>query len=291
VDEYKYITRSDITDHIGNNEDNSTVSTDSNSIDLYKQVSWLEKILGVERGGRNREYKNEVRSLSQKDSAIEQKLQEEMELKAVANRTTQSRKDKFVGTNEDQEHVGKCLRNEVSSLKAQLIFEKIKSETAESDVKAALSSVLNLGIVCKKKDEEIAELTRANKMLSKRQGQLENDLMSRLQENDVLRSRILTLTNDCSTKERTLMLALAQLKSLSENVYHAHKQLEDEKKGKHNEVEALQFSLDDMSRQTLNISRKLHEVESENDSLRLKVRRLKMEKEQSQQMRRAARGF
>jgi peptidoglycan hydrolase CwlO-like protein len=74
-------------------------------------------------------------------------------------------------------------------------------------------------------------------------------------------------------------------------MYSTQKQLEEEKKRRHGEVEALQFSLDDVSRQMLNMGKKMHTLESDNESLRMELKRLRAEKEQTQRMRRSARGF
>jgi hypothetical protein len=267
------------------------LSEESDPAELYERVKWLEKVLGVGRGGANRAFENEISNLKEKLHIVEQRLEEEMELKSAADKTVNILQAKLGGLNEEQALVDKCLRNEVSSLKSQLSFEKIKSETAESDVKAALSSVLDLGLACEKKDEEIAELLKTNQRSLKRQEQLENDLVACAQSNDELRARVLALANIGSTKEHTLISALAELKTLSENMYHVQKQLDDEKKGRRDEVEALQFSCDDMSRQVLNMSKKMHALEGENDSLRMEVKRLRAEREQTQRMRRSARGF
>ncbi|KAL7522992.1 hypothetical protein ACHAWX_007728 [Stephanocyclus meneghinianus] len=269
----------------------TTLSQESDPSLLYERIKWLEKILGVGRGGANKAFENEILSLREKLWIVEQRLEEEMELKALANQTALSLRTKLGGLNEEKELVDKFLRNELSNLKSQLAFEKVKTETAESDVKAALSSVLDLGLACEKKDEEIAQLRKANKEMLDRQKLLENDLLACAQGNDALRSRVLALANDGSTKEHTLASALTQLKSLSENFYHLRKQLEDEKKGRHDEVTSLQFSLDDMSRQMLSMSRKTNILESENADLRSQLKRLREEKEQTQRMRRSARGF
>ncbi|KAL3802606.1 hypothetical protein HJC23_011930 [Cyclotella cryptica] len=258
---------------------------------LYERVKWLEKILGVGRGGANKAFETEILVLREKLSIVEQRLEEEMELKALANRTALSLRTKLGGLNEEKELVDKCLRNEILSLKSQLAFEQVKTQTAESDVKAALSSVLDLGLACEKKDEVIADLRKANKEMLERQSLLENDLLACAQGNDALRSRVLALASDGSTKEHTLTSALTQLKSLSENFYKVQKQLEDEKKERHDEVTSLQFSLDDMSRQMLSMSRKMNILETENADLRNQVKRLREEKEQTQKMRRSARGF
>jgi hypothetical protein len=282
---------SGLREYLANNNGGSSLSADSNAAELFERVQWLEKVLGVGRGGANRAFENEIYDLKGKLDIVEQRLQEEMELKAMANKTIKSLQAKLGGLNEERELVDKCLRNEVSSLKSQLAFEKIKSETAESDVKAALGSVLDLGLACEKKDAEIAELTRANQQSLKRQAQLQSDLVACAQGNDALRARVLALASDGSTKEHTLISALAQLKSLSENMYSTQKQLEEEKKRRHGEVEALQFSLDDVSRQMLNMGKKMHTLESDNESLRMELKRLRAEKEQTQRMRRSARGF
>jgi hypothetical protein len=264
---------------------------ESDATELYDRVKWLEKVLGVGCGGANRAFENEISNLKEKLRIVEQRLEEEMELKSAADKTVQTLQAKLGGLSEEQALVDKCLRNEVSSLKSQLRFEKIKTETAESDVKAALSSVLDLGLACEEKDEEIAELTKAKQRLLKRQEQLESDLVSCAQSNDELRARVLALANIGSTKEYTLISALAELKTLSENMYHVQKQLDEEKKGRRDEVEALQFSCDDMSKQVLNMSKNMHTLESENDTLRMEVKRLRAEREQTQRMRRSARGF
>ena len=268
-----------------------SLSATSDPSELHERVKWLEKVLGVNRGGANRAFEDTIIELKQKLSIVEQRLEEEMELKSTANNLVQSLQAKLGGLNEEKVLVDRCLRNQCSSLKSQLAFEKIKAETAESDVKAALASVMDLGLAIEKKEETIAELTKINQQSSKRQAQLESDLVSCAQSNDNLRSRLASMAQDKSTKDNTLSSALGQLKTLSEKMYHIQKELDDEKKGRRDEVEALQFSLDDVSRQMLNMSKKMHSAETENESLRREVKRLKAEKEQTQKMRRSARGF
>ena len=269
-----------------------TVSAKSEEAELRDRVKWLEKVLGIGTGGANRAFENEISDLKRKLYIVEQRLEEEMELKAAAKKTAQSLQSKLKGLNEQSVLADNhCLQSEVTRLQSQLECEKIKTEQAESDVKAALSSVLDLGIVCEKKDEEIAELMKANQQSLNRQADLERELLTCAKGNDELRFQLASLASAGSTKEHTLTSALNQLKSLSENFYHTQKQLEVEKTARRNEVEALQYSLDDCSRQMLILSGKVHTLEADNDSLRINIKRLVMEKEQNKKMKRSARGF
>lgn len=132
---------------------------------------------------------------------------------------------------------------------------------------------------------------KANQQSLNRQAELERELLTCAKGNDELRFQLASLASAGSTKEYTLTSALNQLKSLSENFYHTQKQLEVEKTARRNEVEALQYSLDDCSRQMLILSGKVHTLEADNDSLRINIKRLVMEKEQNKKMKRSARGF
>ena len=278
-------------EYFGDVNANSSLSERSDPTELYERVKWLEKVLGVNHGGANKAFECEIIDLKEKLSIVERRLEEEMELKAVANKTVKTLQASLGGLNEEKTLVDKCLRNEVSSLKSQLKFHKMKADTAESDVKAALASVLDLGIACERKDAEITKLAKEHEQSLERQRQLENDLVACAEGNDALRSRVLALVSDGSTKEHTLISALTQLKSLSENFYHTKIQLEEEKNKRRDEVEALQFSLDDVSRKMVLQDKKMHTLESANECLRAELMKLRTEKEQTQRMRRSARGF
>ena len=278
-------------EYIDNGNTVSSYSERSDPTELYERVKWLEKVLGVNHGGANKAFECEIIDLKEKLSIVERRLEEEMELKAAANNTIKTLQANLGGLNEEKSLVDKCLRNEVSSLKSQLKFHKMKADTAESDVKAALASVLDLGIACEQKDAVIAELKKEQEQSLERQQKMEIDLVACAEGNDALRSRVIALVSDGSTKEHTLISALAQLKSLSENFYYTQIQLEDERNKRRDEVEALQFSLDDVSRKMVMQDKKLHTLESANENLRKELITLRAKKEQMQRMRRSARGF
>ena len=58
----------------------------------------------------------------------------------------------------------------------------------------------------------------------------------------------------------------------------------------HIEVSSLMWSLDDMSCQMLKLSKKVNELQTENDDLRDETKRQRLEKQRSMTFRRAARG-
>jgi len=280
---------------------------------LRERVKWLEKILGFGRGA-NHMFEEEIHNLKEKLAILERRLEEEMLLKEEANQKSLALTTGIKAAQAVHKNTEECLRQKVQSLESEVESEKLKQHDESkryeelSRDQAAVEESLRQQIQCLEKriaekdaaaemqqelkaqasNEEMKRLKRTNKKLLQRQQIIEKELVTCAKGNDSLRGRILTMASEASSKEQTLTAALSQLKSLSESYYSVNRGLKHEQITRHDEVSSLQWSLDDMSCQML--SKKVNELQTENDDLRDELRRQRLEKQRSMAFQRAARG-
>jgi DNA repair exonuclease SbcCD ATPase subunit len=166
---------------------------------------------------------------------------------------------------------------------------KIEDETREAKKQVFALQVSQIDVI-KVENETTDDLRRINKELLKKQKAIERELASCAKDNGNLRGCLLSHASDASAKEQTLSSALSQLKSLSENYYQVTQSLEYEKNARADEVTSLQWSLDDVSRQMVLLSKAVNELQSENHLLRSDLKRQILERQRSLLFHRGARG-
>ena len=176
------------------------------------------------------------------------------------------------------------LEQQIASLTSQLQAEK------ESAAELATNAKAQLNTLTKTKDAKLKDLERSNKELCQKRKRVQKELVSCATDNDKLRSRLVSLANETNKKDQTLSTALSQLKSLSETYYSTEQSLKREEAAHRDDVASLQWSLDDMSRQMLLLTEKVHELQNDNIGLRNELKRQKLEKQRSTTFRRGARG-
>jgi cell division protein FtsB len=139
----------------------------------------------------------------------------------------------------------------------------------------ALAQEVNQSITTMK-DET---LERTNKKLLQKQKRLEYELQSCTTDNHTLRQCLLSHVSDVSAKEQTYAFALSQLNSLSNCHYELLQSLNYEKHERKAEVTTLQLKLDNMSRQMVQLRKQVHDLQSENDMLKYKRRKQRLEEQ------------
>ena len=294
-------------------------SDDNETVKLQERIKWLEKILGFGRGA-NSIYEDEIADLKERLSILERRLEEEMAMKEQAAMRALALTTDIEAAQTVHRNVEQCLRKKNSHLENELDLmqkeeaamqkEKVKEDASVEKellqqikyLESQLEEVKNTSIenaatakaetdeTLHMKDREMEKLRQTNEDLAKKQHELEKELASCAKDNDGLRVRVLSIADESSTKQTTLSTALSQLKSLSEKYYRVKQSLTREENARKDEVSSLQWSLDDMSRQMLTLTSKVHDLQTENDEQTDELRRARLEKVRSNAFRRAARG-
>jgi chromosome segregation ATPase len=263
---------------------------------------FLEKTVWLDRG-KEKEYKDGIRALKEEleeEIALNKELTHkvfelkrdtetahEVHTKAEENMSLTVEGLAFELESEKNERAMTIQAHSLvmQSLQSQMLWHKSK---IEDDTKAL--QVSQIEVSNEAENETTEELRRINKDLLKKQKAIERELASCAKDNDNLRGCLLSHASDASAKEQTLSSALSQLKSLSENYYQVTQSLEYEKNARADEVTSLQWSLDDVSRQMVLLSKAVNELQSENHLLRSDMKRQSLERQRSLLFHRGARG-
>ncbi|KAL7469928.1 hypothetical protein ACHAXS_010197 [Conticribra weissflogii] len=224
--------------------------------------------------------KESNKEMEEKLDEIFNLLEEEIRLKESAQQKAFDLTLEIDAIAKTKNCVEECLGDRIKRLESQL--EQMKRANADyEDMKNELTA----------KNSKLDELKKLNSSLCEMRAEIESELRSSKKENESLREKLLALKEESNIKENTLSAALAELKSLSEEQFKTQEELRNERERRQDEVSSLQFSLDDISTEMLKMSQKTHDLECENDELKLELRRIKSENESSNSMRRAARGY
>jgi hypothetical protein len=269
---------------------------------ISDRVKFLEKTVWLDRG-KEKEYKDEIRALKEEleeEIALNKELTHKVfELK----RDTETAHEVHTKTEENMRLTVEGLAFELESEKSEramtiqehsLVMQSLQSQMSwhkskiEDDTKAL--QVSQIEVSNEAENETTEELRRINKELLKKQNAIERELASCANDNDNLRGCLLSHASNASAKEQTLSSALSQLKSLSENYYQVTQSLEYEKNARTDEGTSLQWSLDDVSRQMVLLSKAVNELQSENHLLRSDMKRQSLERQRSLLFHRGARG-
>ncbi|KAL3799709.1 hypothetical protein ACHAW5_005044 [Stephanodiscus triporus] len=270
---------------------------------LQDPVNLSEEIIGLDRRD-GKHYKSEFNDLMEQKTMLEHRLEEQMALNEELNQKALAFTTYAEAAREVHKQAEECLRSKIKGLESELESERSKHtktihghssvvQSLQSQIswhKSQLDDYEKVNADAKVKDMNLEELRRINKGLSKKQKLIERELVSCANDNDNLRLCLLSHASDAAAKEQTLSSALSQLKSLSERYYQVTQSLEYEKNARQDEVTSLQWSLDDVSRQMVLLSKTVNELQSENGFLRNEIKRQSLERQRSFLFRRGARG-
>jgi hypothetical protein len=307
---------SNLSDRVRMPGKSQALKKDSMLESISDRVKFLEKTLWLDRG-KEKEYKDKIRALKEERSMFEIRLEEEIALnKELIHKVFELKRDTETAhevNKKAEENIRlkvECLASELESEKSEramiiqehslvvqrlqpqmsLHMSKIEDETREAKKQVFALQVSQIEVSNEVENETTEELRRINKELLKKQKAIERELASCAKDNSNLRGCLLSHASDASAKEQTLSSALSQLKSLSENYYQVTQSLEYEKNARTDEVTSLQWSLDDVSRQMVLLSKAVNELQSENHLLRSDLKRQILERQRSLLFHRGARG-
>lgn len=259
-----------------------------------------ENMSGVEKVG-SHVSRSESRDLKEKLAILERRVEQEMLLKEEAVQKTLALTATIEAAEIEHTRVEGCLQRKVSALESENSKQddKWQGHSAKEEMSRQRIQCLESQLEVEReriaaRDAEIPANTASAEaeleQLKRNQRNAKKELASCAKDNDALRGRLLSLASEASMKDQTLSTALSQLKSLSENYYHVDQVLQRVKMKRHEEVAALEWSLDDMAYQMLKLKTTVHKLQTENGDLRDEIKRLKFEKQQSMAFRRGARG-
>ena len=307
---------SNLSDRVRMPGKSQALKKDSMLESVSDRVKFLEKTVRLDRG-KEKEYKDEIRALKEERSMFEIRLEEEIALnKELIHKVFELKRDTETAHEVNKKAEEKirlkveCLASELESEKSEramiiqehslvmqrlqpqmsLHMSKIEDETREAKKQVFALQVSQIEVSNEVENETTEELRRINKELLKKQKAIERELASCAKDNSNLRGCLLSHASDASAKEQTLSSALSQLKSLSENYYQVTQSLEYEKNARTDEVTSLQWSLDDVSRQMVLLSKAVNELQSENHLMRSDLKRQILERQRSLLFHRGARG-
>ena len=224
--------------------------------------------------------REEKLNVEEQRSSIERQLKEEIIRNASIKAKLESEKRKVANVIQEHSSLIQNLQSQISNHDVKVQCE------AEMGMTKALAQEVNESIATMK-DET---LERNNRKLLQNQKNLEWDLQSCATDNYTLRQCLLSHVSEVSAKEQTYAFALSQLNSLSACHYELLQSLKYEKRERKEEVTTLQLKLDKMSRQMIQLNQQNHDLQSENDRLRISRKKQCVEEQRSMFFRRGVRG-
>ena len=263
---------------------------------LRERVSWLEKVLGYgRRNDGDRPYEKRISFLQERLVITEKRLEDETKLKDESTARALGLQSEMEATRDVHQKAEAHLKEKVAlverDLEVKMASEKSLQEQVRGltkELESSREAAAAAESAAEGRESELREL-RANSLQAKRKVQAE--LEACVRDNEGLRVKLLSFAGSEEVKQATLSSALRELKSLSEDQYLAKQLLNEERRSRQDEVASLQWSLDDISSEMLNMNESMHELQTENSQLKHMMRRMRMERERSLTMTRSAQGY